>query len=1581
MSNSSPSADLISVHVGSYDVLIGCQVMEHWPSIVKQKAKAAKYVLISDDHLFALYGPTLLSIFERHDIRLSYYCIPPGEMSKTRETKAHIEDFLFEQGCGRDACLLALGGGVIGDLVGYVASTYMRGIAVVQIPTSLLAMVDSSIGGKTGIDTPQGKNLLGTFHRPSVVLIDIAFLRTLHTRHFSNGMAEVIKAALIYDKHLFEKLETFADNIMALGNPQKKQQETDMNILKDIIVRSVQIKAEVVLQDEREGGMRAILNAGHSIGHAVEAILLPELLHGECVSIGLVEECLLARYYGLLDNAAIRRLENLLKAYALPTKVPTSLKVNDILDKMAVDKKNKGGKKEIVMVTSIGAVKSNPWTTTVPDEHLRLQLSPSVSIHPGSCSGSLSVPGSKSLSNRILLLAALGRGTCVIKGLLHSQDTQVMLDSLQQLGVQFQWQRNADTNEIELVMHGCQGQLKTPQKQLFLNNAGTASRFLTTVVTLLPNGQTILTGNNRMKERPIKDLVDTLRSNGCQIEYLEKQGSLPLSITGNGVGLKGGELQLSANISSQFVSSILLSAPLAASPLVLKLDSSSGKSVVSKPFIDMTVELMKQFGVQVEEKKPFEYHVSQGVWNNPSTFQVEGDASSATYPLALAAVTGGRITVNNVGSHSLQGDAQFCTLLKRMGCQVEQTESTTTVVGPNLAKGEKLTAIEVDMDNMTDTFMTLATVAVFAHGITKITNIANQRVKECDRIAVTVSNLKKIGIHAEEQKDGLTIHGCPDALPSLSARVVINCFDDHRIAMSFSLIASRVSGIIMDEKRCVDKTYPTYWEDLEFKFGLKLIDVQLDESHHDKKTSTDSSCSSSSSISDIDIPKLLKTESLILIGMRGSGKTSLGQYIAHRLNRQFLDLDVVFESVHGNVKQYVTEHGWDLFRAKELEILQKTIQEHPHHAVIACGGGIVETPQAVELLKAQPYVVQVHRHIDDIVAYLNQDQTRPTFDPIAAWERRASLYQVASKYEFRMVPNDHNFSGVRHDFLRFVHTILGHKVAPAPNSFFLSTTCADLHELIEDIPNIIRGIDAIELRVDLLKEHSENFVANQIALVRKFTQLPIIFTVRSLSQGGRFAGDVSTFFSLLKLAVRHGVEYLDVESHWPATETSSFLNSVPKHYPSIIGSHHFPTSNGGSESTIRGTLLRCNLNERADILKLVSYAFSTADATRFIHICQTLLEGSELLNGKPAILLAMGEAGKVSRVLNHCFTPVTSSAFKVSAAPGQMTVPQIWSARSLLGLLPSKRLFLFGSPISASLSPVLHNAAFEWLGLNHQYVYEKLETDSVEIVQQTMAKSDFGGANVTIPLKEKVLPLLNELSTAAREIGAVNTIVVKNNNNNERVFFGDNTDWQGMYSLVHTLLPSMVELHKQKQYHHVAIVIGAGGTSRAALYALKQLGFQGNHLLIHNPRTQSKADALAQEFNCVAITSTEQSHIEAQLKITSGSLIVHVLLSTLPGSAAWTCDESILKKHESFKHAPILFDASYLPRTTAFLAQGTARGLVVLRGIDLLLAQGIRGFKLWMGRLPLPAETHMMHVARHRYEELYGDQEHERKQV
>lgn len=600
-----------------------------------------------------------------------------------------------------------------------------------------------------------------------------------------------IQTAAIWNESEFAALESrSADIFAAIQTPSRDHsgrrastRSDAQALLLSIIVGSISVKAHIVTVDERESGLRNLVNFGHTIGHAIEAVLTPDMLHGECVSLGMILEAEVSRQLGILAQVAVGRLARCLKAYNLPvslndpriTRLPAAagegLSISTLLDIMKLDKKNSGLQKRIVLLSRIGATFEQK-ASSVDDAVIARTLAESVKVIPAIPTHSpveMATPGSKSISNRALLLAALGEGTCRLKNLLHSDDTQVMMNALLDLkvcaplipwslsrdsstqGAKFSWEDGGET----LVVQGGSGALSLPpnNKEIYLGNAGTAARFLSTVCTLVqssaPTGpRTVITGNARMKQRPIGPLVDALRANGSNITYLESDGCLPLSIAP--LGLKGGRIQLAASVSSQYVSSILLCAPYAQNEVVLEL---VGGQVISQPYIDMTIAMMRTFGVAVERLveegtgRPLDaYRIPQRAYVNPSVYEIESDASSATYPLALAAITGTTCTIPNIGSGSLQGDARFAKdVLERMGCTVEQSETRTTVTGP--PKGQLKAIGTVDMEPMTDAFLTASVLAaVAANGggdghVTRIVGIANQRVKECNRIQAMIDQL------------------------------------------------------------------------------------------------------------------------------------------------------------------------------------------------------------------------------------------------------------------------------------------------------------------------------------------------------------------------------------------------------------------------------------------------------------------------------------------------------------------------------------------------------------------------------------------------------------------------------------------------------------------------------------------------------------------------------------------------------------------------------------------------------------------------------------------------------------------------
>jgi 3-dehydroquinate synthase len=308
-----------------------------------------KVLIVSNPEIFEFYGDICLSSLKASGFETNIHLIPAGESQKNLNSIEKLYDTALQNHLERSSTLVALGGGVIGDMTGFAAATWLRGINFVQVPTSLLAMVDASVGGKTGVNHPQGKNLIGAFYQPKLVLIDPNVLKTLPVREFRAGMAEVIKYGIIWDEDLFTKLE-LADNI-------DNFESIDPDLLNTILIRSCQAKADVVSQDEKEASLRAILNYGHTIGHAVESLTnYARFVHGEAVAIGMVAAGKIALEMGLWKQEEADRQDNLIAKAGLPTKIPAELKIENILECLQSDKKVKSGKVRFILPTKIGEV-------------------------------------------------------------------------------------------------------------------------------------------------------------------------------------------------------------------------------------------------------------------------------------------------------------------------------------------------------------------------------------------------------------------------------------------------------------------------------------------------------------------------------------------------------------------------------------------------------------------------------------------------------------------------------------------------------------------------------------------------------------------------------------------------------------------------------------------------------------------------------------------------------------------------------------------------------------------------------------------------------------------------------------------------------------------------------------------------------------------------------------------------------------------------------------------------------------------------------------------------------------------------
>ncbi|WP_114810198.1 3-phosphoshikimate 1-carboxyvinyltransferase [Paraburkholderia kururiensis] len=413
--------------------------------------------------------------------------------------------------------------------------------------------------------------------------------------------------------------------------------------------------------------------------------------------------------------------------------------------------------------------------------------------------GTVRLPGSKSISNRVLLLAALAEGETTITNLLDSDDTRVMLDALEKLGVRLQ--RDGDT----CVVQGTRGAFTAKTADLFLGNAGTAVRPLTAALAV-NGGNYRIHGVARMHERPIGDLVDGLRQIGAKIDYEASEGYPPLRIRAAPLSVDA-PIRVRGDVSSQFLTALLMSLPLVRAKEGVTTIEVDGE-LISKPYIDITIRLMARFGVTVAREGWQRFTIPAGVrYQSPGRIMVEGDASSASYFIAAGAIGGGPLRVEGVGRASIQGDVGFADAIEKMGADIIMGDDWIEVRGSGRVGGG-LEAIDMDFNLIPDAAMTIAVTALFARGTTTLRNIASWRVKETDRIAAMATELRKVGAQVEEGADYLVVTPPAKLVPNAA----IDTYDDHRMAMCFSLVSLGGVPVRINDPKCVGKTFPDYFE-------------------------------------------------------------------------------------------------------------------------------------------------------------------------------------------------------------------------------------------------------------------------------------------------------------------------------------------------------------------------------------------------------------------------------------------------------------------------------------------------------------------------------------------------------------------------------------------------------------------------------------------------------------------------------------------------------------------------------------------------------------------------------------------------
>lgn len=523
-------------------------------------------------------------------------------------------------------------------------------------------------------------------------------------------------------------------------------------------------------------------------------------------------------------------------------------------------------------------------------------------------------PPSKAHTLRALFIASLAEGKSVLKNALNAEDQKIAMNALNNFGAKIEF------NGKDFIVEGTNGNLIAPNEEIFTENSGVTTRFLISIAGL-SKGNSIINGNKRMRERPIKDLIDALKKVGVQIE--KDDGFLPVKIIGE--SFKGGTSEIEGNTSSQYLSGMLIAAPYTKNGLHIKVNG----NLKSKPYIDITISCMREFGVGVVNRQYKEFFVRGNSKYKGREYEIEGDYTSASYFFAAAAITQGKVKVTNLNPFSDQGDKFFLECLKKMGCEVKIEKDSIEVIG------KPLNSISIDMQNYPDIVPTLGIVMAFANGKSIVTNISHLVLKESNRIETTARELMACGIEAIAKEDSLEIIG------GTPKGALIETHNDHRIAMAFSIMGLAVPGIEIDDFEVVNKSYPNFYQELKnaYQGGSENRNIGL-------------------------------------IGFRGTGKTTLGKKLAKRLNMQFIDTDKeIVKETGRKIPQIFQEKGEKGFREIESKIVKRV--SSMENVCIAYGGGVILSKENIENLKRNSTIILLESDINTIHARIKRDKNRP----------------------------------------------------------------------------------------------------------------------------------------------------------------------------------------------------------------------------------------------------------------------------------------------------------------------------------------------------------------------------------------------------------------------------------------------------------------------------------------------------------------------------------------------------------------------------------------------------------------------------
>lgn len=1164
---------------------------------------------IKDDII--LIDSKVYSLYEYYFNSDKIILIDGGEESKSFDVYIKIISKLFNLNMTRLSTLYVIGGGTVGDLGGFVASTFMRGTKLIHIPTTLLAMVDSSIGGKNGINY-NGKNLIGTYYLPNQIIIIQDFLKTLPKRQISNGIAEIIKISLL-NKGLFNYLHEYDKDLYK-----------DKSFFTHVITSSAATKLKITSKDFKESNDRKFLNLGHTLGHAIESE--SGLLHGESISIGLIEELSFSKFfYGFPSDNLISKLRNILLKFNLPVEYnKLNLSYRMIFNYLSKDKKGD----ELVSIADLECPKLIKFSQNMWEQYYSetIILSCKKSIF-NDCYNfnkikyfDLNLPSSKSITNRVLLLGALGKGIIKIKNILNSDDVNYMITSLLQSGIDIKM-----NNKYICITP----KIFNPSGNYFLGNSGTCVRFLLPILACYTKELITIDGDKYMRKRPIKELVKCLNNSGCLINYLGEEGYLPLEIYPSESNYN---FIIDGSISSQYITGLLiLLAKKGSGRLEIKGEKTSTK------FIEMTLDLLKIFNVSFTKNDNI-ININSTI-TNPESYVVEGDATALSYYIGWSYLTKMPILINNLNENSIQGDFNICKNVGKYFGKIICSEENFKFIPKNL----KIDNLVLDLDS-SDTFLTWSVLFFIklldTNSTVELINIENQNLKECKRIDIIINNLKSLGGKIERKQNGFKIFN--NQSKNIKNNQNLETENDHRVIMSLSFLVHHFNKLKLISPNGVNKTFREYWNFIN-KFGVNYRHLPT------------------------NLEKIF-----VLYGMPNSGKSYCLDLLKINFDHNyfsFYDIDDIIEKRRGPIKGIIKHEGWEYFRDLEESVINEIFNKDENKIkIISMGGGSILSKSTRKLMDKSVNIL--------IEGKFEKDKMLPdTLKNIK--KQRENYYNSLRDYKF-INKKSNNF------FRWFTNLFFP---TPIGNNSIFECITSDIEDKVSSISN------AIELRDDLINLNSEKYY--------KFLNLynkPIIYTLRTLNEGGKFIGN---YLLRIKRNLDMGFNYVDIEIN-KNLNLLKHLSYGQINYTNVIGSlHYFKVD--------KFKIKHC----KYDILKLV--------------IPKDLIK--EKIKNYSNILIDSDDVDY--RLSNKYLTPL-----KISNLPkAYKTQLDKWEFLKLKFEKENKKfIFIFGSTLGKSPSVFIHNYVFEKLNLNFNYYL--FESDNYEDYNKLIEQNYFYGASVTMPFKK-----------------------------------------------------------------------------------------------------------------------------------------------------------------------------------------------------------------------------------------------------